>query len=52
MLEGRVMGDNANDMIEGRVCQFCGVFMNADEEAPGYPVTCDACEDDDDAEEE
>lgn len=45
------MGEYAEDIIEGRVCQFCGVFMHQEAEQPGYPVTCDDCEEDD-AEEE
>lgn len=51
-MKENTMGDNADDMIEGRVCQFCGVFMHKAEDAPGYPVTCDSCDDEDDAEEE
>ena len=47
-----MMGENADDMIEGRVCQFCGVFLHTDGDEPGYPVTCVDCEEEDDAEEE
>ena len=46
------MGDNADDILEGRVCQFCGVFMHQQADQPGYPVTCDDCEDEENAEEE
>lgn len=46
------MGDNADDIIEGRVCQFCGIFLNTQGEEPGYPVSCDDCEEDENAEEE
>lgn len=46
------MGDNADLILDGVVCQCCGVFIQRSEDAPGYPVTCDMCEDEDDAEEE
>jgi acetone carboxylase gamma subunit len=52
VLEDKIMGDAADMILEGIVCQFCGVFLNTSEDAPGYPVTCDGCEDEDDAEEE
>ena len=35
------MGEIADMMIDGTMCQVCGVFLN--EEGPGYPVTCDGC---------
>ena len=46
------MGEEAEAMLEGEVCQFCGVFLNRSEDAPGYPVTCADCQEEDDAEEE
>lgn len=42
------MGEIADMMIDGTMCQVCGVFLN--EEAPGYPVTCGGCSDFPDAE--
>lgn len=40
------MGQHADDMLEGLVCQECGEFfddiLNGGEE-PGYPRTCDRC---------
>lgn len=44
------MGDAADMMLEGFVCQFCGEWMGADE-GPGYPVTCDGCKERDEGEE-
>lgn len=38
------MGEYADDVIEGRVCQFCTVFLCNEEDQPGHPVTCEACE--------
>jgi hypothetical protein len=48
------MGEIAEDMIDGTVCQTCGCFMQdvidcAEKgdiwDAPGYPRTCEACKD-------
>ena len=36
------MADVSEMMLEGILCQSCGVFIN--EEACGYPVTCEDCE--------
>jgi len=36
------MGEVAELVIEGYLCQFCGVFI--DEKAPGHPRTCEDCE--------
>ena len=36
------MGDMADLIIDGEVCQICGVDFY-DGEAPGYPRTCDGC---------
>ena len=35
------MGEIADSILEGAVCQCCGVYM---EDPPGYPQTCFACE--------
>ncbi len=37
------MGEIADMMIEGFLCQYCGQAMD-DHEEPGYPRTCDDCE--------
>lgn len=42
------MGEISDMMIDGTMCQVCGVFLN--EEGPGYPVTCGGCSDFPDAE--
>jgi len=35
------VGEIADMMIDGTMCQVCGEFIN--EEPPGYPVTCGGC---------
>ena len=35
------MGEIAEMMLDGTLCQGCGVFLN--DEAPGYPCTCRDC---------
>lgn len=35
------MGEIADMMIDGEVCEECGEFF--DDEAPGYPRKCSAC---------
>jgi len=37
-----VMGDIADMMLDGTLCQFCGDFMGG--EGDGFPVTCSACQ--------
>lgn len=37
------MGQITEMILEGILCQCCGVYMDCDE-APGYPVTCEDCE--------
>ena len=39
------MGEVADMMREGVLCQECGVFLGEDAsyQAPGYPVTCNDC---------
>lgn len=38
------MGDAAEDIIDGLLCQSCGCLVDGDD--PGYPRNCDDCEDD------
>lgn len=38
------MGEIADMMINGLMCQYCGEFME-DHEEPGYPRSCGGCED-------
>jgi hypothetical protein len=35
------MGDVADAMLDGDLCQCCGVYM---EGGAGYPQTCNACQ--------
>ena len=37
------MGEAAEDILNGIVCQCCGVWMDDFEEV-GYPRTCESCE--------
>lgn len=37
------MGDTADMMIEGILCQQCGVYID-DSEAEGFPRNCSSCE--------
>ncbi len=38
------MGEFADMILDGLFCQFCGVAMDDDlEEAPGIPVACAVC---------
>ncbi len=32
------MGQYADDILDGLVCEHCGVFIDGD--APGYPRSC------------
>ena len=43
------MGDVAELIMEGALCETCGVLMD-DHDAPGYPRQCEDCkrENDDD----
>ncbi len=41
------MGEIAEMMLDGTMCQVCGEFMNIGGEPAGYPVTCAGCGDDD-----
>ena len=40
------MGDMSDMMLEGVLCEICGVYL--EDEAPGYPRKCAGCRDDDD----
>lgn len=35
------MGEYAEMVLEGLVCQYCGEYMGDD---PGYPQTCNDCQ--------
>ena len=37
------MSQTVEAMLNGLICQVCGSFMD-DFEAPGYPRTCEDCE--------
>jgi hypothetical protein len=40
------MGENADDLVEGRTCSLCGMFFldkNGDVYTHGYPVVCWEC---------
>ena len=39
------MGDVADLIIEGLLCQYCGALI--DGEAPGFPRACEGCDDED-----
>jgi hypothetical protein len=34
------MGDIADQVLEGEICQECGEYLG---DGLGYPVTCDGC---------
>jgi hypothetical protein len=38
---GEVMGDIADMILDGTLCEGCGAFLNDD--APGYPCRCGSC---------
>lgn len=41
------MGDTADLILEGVLCQYCGSVMDDMDEntpSPGYPRTCEDCE--------
>ena len=37
------MGEIADMMLDGTMCQMCGCYMNDGEDGDGFPVTCDSC---------
>ena len=41
--EEEEMSQTVEDILNGLICQVCGSFMD-DFEAPGYPRTCEDCE--------
>lgn len=38
------MGEIAEMMLEGILCQYCGVYLNVDEGC-GFPMSCEDCAD-------
>lgn len=38
------MGEIAEMMLEGILCQICGVYLDEDESGEGYPMTCESCQ--------
>lgn len=42
------MGEIAEMMLDGTMCQVCGEFMDIGGEPAGYPVTCAGCQPDGD----
>lgn len=44
-----LLGEVAEMILEGVLCQYCGVVLDdivAGEEASGYPRVCEDCEED------
>jgi hypothetical protein len=39
------MGEIADMMLDGTLCEECGVYLDDDEGACGYPRYCEDCED-------
>lgn len=37
------MGEIADMMLDGTMCQGCGVFLHDGEDGPGYPGYCSGC---------
>jgi len=37
------MGEIADMMLDGTMCQQCGVWMHEGEDGPGFPQTCSDC---------
>lgn len=37
------MGEIADMMLDGTMCQGCGEWLNDGEDGPGYPGYCSAC---------
>lgn len=40
------MGDIANMMLEGILCQDCGMYLDDNENRLGYPQSCEDCKED------
>lgn len=42
------MGEIADAMLDGTLCQCCGTLLvDPDEEPPGFPQTCGGCDSED-----
>lgn len=37
------MGEIADMMLDGTMCQVCGQWINEGEDGDGFPVTCEDC---------
>ena len=37
------MGEISEMMLDGTMCQCCGVYLNCGEEGDGFPEYCDGC---------
>lgn len=37
------MGEIADMMLDGTMCQVCGVWMDDGNDGPGFPQTCSCC---------
>lgn len=37
------MGEIADMMLDGTLCERCGVYIDDEDESPGFPRLCDAC---------
>lgn len=44
-----IMGDIAEAILDGTLCEVCGVFIDMD--SPGYPRACDGCKEEEEEEE-
>ncbi len=45
------MGDISEMMLDGTLCECCGILMISEgEESCGYPIRCEACQGDEDLE--
>lgn len=42
------MGEIADMMLDGTMCQLCGVWLNEGEDGDGYPQYCAGCQPDED----
>lgn len=40
------MGEIADMMLDGTMCQYCGVYLHEGEDGAGYPQSCDSCNED------
>ena len=41
------MGEIADMMLDGTMCQLCGEWLHEGEDGPGYPGYCASCQPDD-----